>query len=154
MWSRSQDSVIQIISGLVVVATLRTSSIFGTSDITFDKMIDGTKTLGEPVFGNLGEGVIGICGEKFPSFSELEVLSIETEVTGVLSGLGVWVQVVLENCDGTVVGTGTGKSGRGDETSNDGTGENSSDWGGRELVAMEMWYFGGGRPFSRMLLKF
>jgi hypothetical protein len=99
--------------------------------MTFDKMIDGTKTLGEPVFGNLGEGVIGICGEKFPSFSELEVLSIETEVTGFLSGLGVWVQVVPENCDGTVVGTGTGKSERGNETSNDGTGENSSDWGGK-----------------------
>jgi hypothetical protein len=58
-----------------------------------------------------------------------------------LSGLRVWVQVVLENCDGTVVGTGTGKSGTGDETSNDGT-------------AMEMLYFGGRRPFSRILLKF
>ena len=75
--------------------------------------------MGEPVFGNLGEGVIGICGEKFPSFSELEVLWIETEVTGVLLGLRVWVQVVLENCDGTVVGTErTGKSGTGDETLN------------------------------------
>jgi hypothetical protein len=30
-----------------------------------------------------------------------------------LSGVRVWVQVVLENCDGTVVGTGTGKSGTG-----------------------------------------
>ena len=107
-------------------------------------MIDGTKTLGEPVFGNLGEG----GGETFPSFSELEVLSIETEVTGVLSGL-----VVLENCDGTVVGTGTGKSGTGDETSNDGTGKIVRIGGKKELVAMEMWYFGGGRPFTTILPK-
>ena len=104
-------------------------------------MIDGAKTLGEPVFGNLGEG----GGETFPSFSELEVLLIETEVTGVLSGL-----VVLENCDGTVVGTGTGKSGTGDETSNDGTGKIVRIGGKKELVAMEMWYFGGGG----LLLRF
>ena len=55
IWSRSlQDFVIKIISGLVVPTTLKTS-IFGTSDITFDKIIDGTKTLDELVLVNLGD---------------------------------------------------------------------------------------------------
>ena len=40
--------------GLAVATTLQTS-IFGTSDITFDKIIDGTKTLDELALVNSGE---------------------------------------------------------------------------------------------------
>ena len=48
------DQLFKFKGVVAVVATLQTSSIFGTSEVVFAKMIDGTKILGKPIFIKFG----------------------------------------------------------------------------------------------------